>query len=148
MVKKTNSYHMNITNIKARDLLLLLLYIRGVKSNVNESISGRTRLLKMLVVFEEELFDDFKKDNNILKREDLPEFFAWNYGPMSTEVLGDLEFFLKIKFIEAKKVNSLSTEEIEEISAIADDILLDYDEEEYTDHAYFISSIGKKYVVK
>ena len=138
---------MSIAKLKARDLLLLILYTEGAKPNINEPISGRTRLLKMIVAFEEELFDDFKKGNDILQKEDLPEFFAWNFGPMSTEVLGDLEFFIKIKFIETKEVNSLSAEEVEEISAIANDMFLDKnEEEEYTEKEYSLSNIGKKYV--
>ena len=138
---------MSITKLKARDLLLLILYVEGAKPSINEPISGRTRLLKMIVAFEEELFDDFKKDNDIQQKEDLPEFFAWNFGPMSTEVLGDLEFFIKIKFIETKEVNSLSAEEVEEISAIANDMFLDKnEEEEYTEKEYSLSNIGKKYV--
>lgn len=137
---------MSTTKLKARDLLLLLLYTEGVHSVVNEPISGKTRLLKMIVAFEEELFDDFKKDNDIFNKEDLPEFFAWNYGPMSTDVLEDLEFFLKIKFIESKKINSLSTEEAEEIFTITDDIFVDESDDEYIDEEYQLSDIGKKYV--
>lgn len=137
---------MSIKKLRARDLLLLLLYMDGAKSDLNEPISGKTRLLKMIVAFEEELFDDFKKDNDILRKEDLPEFFAWNFGPMSTDVLGDLEFFLKIKFIESKKINSLPIEEAEEISAITDDIFLDESEEEYIEEEYSLSSIGESYV--
>jgi len=138
---------MSITKLKARDLLLLLLFIEGAYSKVNEPISGRTRLLKMIVTFEEELFNDFKKDNNIIDKKELPGFFGWNYGPMSTEVLSGLDFLLKIKFIEAKKISSLSTQEAEEISAIADDIFLeDEGEDEYIEEEYSLSTIGEKFV--
>ncbi len=137
---------MSVNKLNAQHLLLLLLYVEGVKSNVNEPISGRTRLLKMIVAFEKELFDDFKKDNDILQKEDLPEFFAWNFGPMSTDVLSDLEFFVKIGFIETKKILSSSIEEAEEISAITDDIFSSENDEEYSEEEFSLSNIGEKYV--
>ncbi len=137
---------MNTRKLKARDLLLVLLYIEGKNSTINEPISGKTRLLKMIVAFEEELFEDFKKDSDILEKKDLPEFFAWNYGPMSTEVLEDLEFFLKIQFIKSKKTNSYSIEETREISAIYDDIFMENSDIEYVEEEYSLSKLGKKYV--
>jgi len=101
----------------------------------------------MVVAFEEELFEDFKKDNDILKKEDLPEFFAWNFWPMSTTVLEDLEFFRKIHFIESKNINSLDSEEPEEMSAIFEDVRLgDGNDVEYIEEEYSLSDIGKKYI--
>jgi hypothetical protein len=117
---------------------------------INEPISGRTRLLKMIVAFEVELFDLFKRaNNNILEKENLPEFFAWNFGPMSTKVLEDLEFFLKLGFIEKEPVSSLASEEAEaeEISAIYDDLYLgEREDTEYKEEKYFLSNTGEEYV--
>ena len=66
---------------------------------------------------------------------------------MSTTVLEDLEFFRKIHFIESKNINSLDSEEPEEMSAIFEDVRLgDGNDVEYIEEEYSLSDIGKKYI--
>jgi uncharacterized protein len=77
--------------LSGKKFLLLILYAPTRKDNYNEPISGRTRLMKMIFLFDKELRKDFEKDKNFEKIE-LPEFFAWKYGPFSTGVFNDLEF--------------------------------------------------------
>lgn len=101
----------------------------------------------MIVAFEEELFDDFKKDNDILQKEDLPEFFAWYFWPMSTKVLEDLEFFKKIGFIKAKYINSIESQWSEEMATISSDLQLDdSNDAEYLEEEYSLTQIWLNYV--
>ena len=68
---------------------------------------------------------------------------------MSTNVLEDLEFFKKIHFIESRHINSLNSEEAEEIATIFDDLRLDDNNDtEYIEEEYSLSEIGRKYVVE
>jgi uncharacterized protein YwgA len=80
----------NINNRK--DILLLLLYSPGASERANEPIVGRTRLIKMLFLFKVEAMEFFKKGTEI-NEANFYDFFAWNFGPFSTEVYDDLEFF-------------------------------------------------------
>ncbi len=101
----------------------------------------------MIVAFEEELFHDFKKSKDIIDEKDLPEFFAWNYWPMSVKVLSDLEFFKKIGFIDAKMINSLDTDGWEEMSSLISDIQLEKNTEiEYVEEEYSLSITWVNYV--
>lgn len=84
-----------------KDVLLLLLYSPGKTERVNEPISGRTRLVKMLFLFREEVLKDFRKGTEITE-ENFYEFFPWNFGPFSTQVHDDLDFFILHGFIEAQ----------------------------------------------
>lgn len=84
-----------------RDILLLLLYSPGTGGQINESILGRTRLVKMIFLFKSEVWKKFKS-NIDLTEENLYQFFAWNYGPFSSEVYDDLTFFILRDFIEVR----------------------------------------------
>lgn len=88
-------------NLTGKDILLLLLYLPGKTGKDNEAISGRTRLTKMIYIFEKEIKDNF--DN--LDKKSMPEFFAYNYGPFSRELFDDLQFFINIGFIEEDEVD-------------------------------------------
>ncbi len=135
-----------MVKLTSGDLLLLLLYARGITSNLAEPILGRTRLVKTAFLFEKEVYEGFKKDNPI--EADLPEFFPWNFGPMAKEVPQDLEFFIKIKFIEAlEEKNTVSFEEAEEFSSLAaDSSLRDQQEQDYVTQKYSLSRLGRDYV--
>src|SRR6266704_668670 len=140
---------MSTFKLKSPDLLLLLLYSKGVGEEYNEPIIGRTRLTKMIFVFEKECLKNFQKDTNIIDEAKLPEFFAWKFGPMSKDILMDLELFIKIKFIEAKEnKNSLAFEEAEEYASfIAETTLEVSEEQEYVELSYSLTDMGKKYVI-
>lgn len=134
--------------LKSGDWLLLLLYSRGVNEDANEPITGKTRLVKMIFVFEKECLPLFKKGGCVIDEHSLPEFFPWKFGPMSKDVLEDLDFFVKIKFIQQIEVkNSFAFEEADEISSFTADNSLDTSiERDYIDYTYTLTVIGKKYV--
>ncbi len=136
------------SKLKSSDLLLLMLYTPGRAKEINEPIAGRTRLTKMVFVFEKECYGLFKKDKSILDKDDLPEFFAWKFGPMSKEVLEDLEFFIKIHFIKYdENKNSLAFEEADEYTALIDDSSLgESSEDEYIEYKYSLTSLGLNYM--
>ena len=84
-----------------RDILLLLLYSPGVLDEVNERIVGRTRLVKMLFLFKTEALQHFRSGTEI-NEDNFYHFFAWNFGPFSSQVYEDLTFFTLRGFIEAE----------------------------------------------
>ena len=67
-----------------QDLLLLLLYAPTPES---ASIEGRTRLAKIMFIFNKEAWEEFGFED-VLPRGELPEFSPWRFGPFS-EALGD-----------------------------------------------------------
>ena len=82
-----------------RDVLLLLLYSPGRKESINEPVTGRTRLTKMLFLFKMEALPHFRKGTDI-NEENFYEFFPWRFGPFSTQVYDDLTFFVLRGFIQ------------------------------------------------
>lgn len=87
---------MDKKELKAKDLLLALLYLPGITGEFNEPIKGRTRITKMFFLFEKEIlkhFENFSITN-------MPEFFAYNYGPFSKDLLDDMGFFSAIGYIK------------------------------------------------
>jgi len=105
---------MKITNSK--DLILLLLYAKGYRSKQCEPIAGKTRLMKMIFLFDKEL----KKKFNLVKTvsdEAFPDFTAYDYGPYSEQVYIDLKFLVDLGFVKVKKVKAdeddVSTELLE-----------------------------------
>lgn len=87
---------MNNKKLRGRDILLILLYLPGKTDNFNEPIIGRTRITKMMFIFNKELYKRFEK----IDADSLPDFFAYDYGPFSKDLLTDLRFFETIGFIE------------------------------------------------
>ncbi len=82
-----------------KDILLLLLYAPTRGGKVNEPITGRTRLVKMLYVFRKEALQHFRRGTSV-DENNFYQFFAWNYGPFSIDVYDDLTFFQLNGFIE------------------------------------------------
>lgn len=76
-----------------RDILLLLLYSPGTLDSVNEPIVGRTRLVKMLFLFKQEALPEFRKGTAITE-DNFYDFFPWSFGPFSSQVYDDLNFFV------------------------------------------------------
>ena len=93
----------NIINNK-KDILLLLLYSPGVTEQINESIKGRTRILKILFIFKKEVLKYFKKNTDI-NDDNFYEYFPWNFGPFSSQVYDDITFFLLRGFIVTRYTN-------------------------------------------
>ena len=85
-----------------KDILLVLLYSPGRSDQINEPISGRTRLVKMLFLFREEALPHFHAGTDITS-ENFYQFFPWDFGPFSTQVHDDLDFFVLHGFIEPRQ---------------------------------------------
>jgi len=139
---------MKINNRK--DILLLLLYSPGVTDEINEPISGRTRLVKILFLFRKEVFDSFRK-NIELDIDKFYNFYAWDYGPFSVEVYDDLLFFSLRGFIKTDIANEAITPEaaseynewIQEVGMQDDDVSIEYLEEIFS-----LTAIGKSFTEK
>jgi len=93
-----------------RDILLLLLYAPGRDGLPNESISGRTRLVKMLFLFKKEVLPEFRNGTE-LSEKDFYQFFPWDFGPFSAQVYDDIAFFQLRGFIETSPATEESVPE-------------------------------------
>jgi len=89
-----------------RDILLLLLYVPGATGEFNEPIRGRTRLTKIMFIFEKEIYEAYRFDR-IIPANEMPEFYAWDFGPFSKDIFDDIEFFRRIGFIEVRATTEL-----------------------------------------
>jgi len=136
-------------DLSSKDLLLILLYSPGIGEKYNEAISGRTRIIKMVFLFEKELYKEFF---NTIKIE-IPEFEPYDYGPFSKSLFDDLRFFTSINFIEAAETRiPLSTSEQYEFELDKSDI----EDDEYSfiepvgnvELEYKLTNIGESYVSK
>lgn len=97
---------MKKTKLTGADALLLLLFLDNQKP-----IDGAIRLTKMMFLFEYEIAPILK--NNGVELDNLPEFFAYNYGPFSKDIYEQLELFSNINFIRIK--NLKAKEELVEV---------------------------------
>lgn len=137
--------------MKNKDILLLLLYSPGLSEDINEPIKGRTRLMKMMFIFQNEIYIDFKFDRKI-ERENLSDFFAWKFGPFSYDVLNDIEFFKRIGLIRVdySKDSEIIPEESIEYK-FWKETTYDLDENndelyDYIEEIFILSEIGIKYI--
>jgi len=138
--------------LSGKDLLLTLLYCPGFKSDPNEAIVGRTRITKMIYLFEKELYKkEFFNDMSII----LPEFEPYHYGPFSRELFDDLGFFISIGLIQTEETSiPISPADKSEFVLDADDSVDDewavatFDEphEPKVELKYSLSESGVKYV--
>ena len=87
-----------------RDILLLLLYAPGKSGVINEAIVGRTRLVKMLFLFKQEAMKHFRAGTEI-NDDNFYQFFAWDFGPFSSQVYDDLTFFILRGFVSSTAAN-------------------------------------------
>ena len=127
--------------LSGKKLLVTLLYAPEEGDKTNIPISGRTRLMKMGFLFEKEILSDFKKDKNI-QEINLPEYFAWNYGPFSTDFQKDLEFLINQEFIEVNYSESAPIpEELAEYEYWIEDIE-DFEPNEYSGEVFLLTEKG------
>lgn len=121
--------------LTGKSLLLLLLFSPVNEGEPNIPISGRTRLMKMVFLFQKEVLDDFVADC-ALDVAKMPEFFAWHYGPFSTQLLDELEFLVNRGYIEREAGAAPSAAELEEYAFWLEDgdttSIGEYLEESYT----------------
>lgn len=140
---------MNRKDISSKDLLLCFLYSPGVNSDNNEPIIGRTKLTKMMFLFEKEILSSFFKDNVKIN---LPEFVPYYFGPFSKQLFEDLSFFLSIGMILASETNTPISfaDKIENDNVFDDDIWgeaqFEEDENEEFEKSYLLSDSGNRYV--
>lgn len=127
-----------------KDILLLLLFSPGVENKFNEPIVGRTRLVKMLFLFDKELMSKFKKNIDIEEIK-FYNFYPWNFGPFSKEVYDDLNFFILRGFISSSNLdNDVIEEAFEEMEIYNNEFLL-YDEETYQEEEFRLTEKGEKF---
>ena len=89
---------MDKKQMNSKDLLLCFLYSPGQDNEINESIVGRTKLTKMMFLFEKQIYSQFfKEEIEII----LPEFRPYYFGPFSKQLFDDLAFFQSIGMIQA-----------------------------------------------
>jgi len=91
---------MNKEKIRScKDLLLLFLYAKGRAGQQYEPIVGKTRLVKMVFLFEKEIRRKFNLDAQI-DESAMPEFEANNFGPFSAKIYEDLEFLVDMGLVD------------------------------------------------
>jgi uncharacterized protein YwgA len=141
---------MSHIEISTKDFLLTIIYSPGIYDTVNEPIIGRTKLTKMIFLFEREIKKSFFTDKLSIK---LPEFEAYNYGPFSKELFDDLSFFLSIGLISEEETSiPISSAEKNEIEICSDDDWVNasfdesQDESEEVEMKYLLSKQGINYV--
>ncbi|KFI37033.1 hypothetical protein HX99_03730 [Peptococcaceae bacterium SCADC1_2_3] len=141
-----------MSKLTCKDLLLLLLYVPGHTSNICEPIHGRTRLMKMVFLFEKELYHKFRYDQ-VIQESDLPDFKPHNFGPFSKEVFDNLEFLINLGFIESSNSNQEAHEdEAQEYywwkddAGIFEDLYEDPLFEKYNEESFALSPLGKRFV--
>ena len=135
--------------LTGKDLLLSFLFSPGIKASVNEPIVGRTKLTKMMFLFEKQIYSKFFKDEIAIS---LPDFEPYYFGPFSRELFEDLAFFESIGMICTSQTNiPLSSADKAERSNVFDDsdlwseAIFEEESEEY-ELAYSLSPSGKNYV--
>jgi len=102
-----------ITNPK--DLLMVLLYAKGATGRQCEPIRGRTRLMKMVFLFDKEVRRRFNLDK-VISEQALPDFTPYDYGPFSADVFEDLEFLVELGFVVPHLAGDALPEEEQEYS--------------------------------
>ena len=87
-----------------KDLIMVLLYARGHRDRQCEPIHGKTRLMKMIFLFDKEIRRKFNLSEQIPDSA-LPDFTPYDFGPFSGKVYEDLEFLVDMGLVEASSVN-------------------------------------------
>jgi len=80
---------------------MLLLYAKGHAGQQAEPVRGRTRLMKMVFLFDKEVRGKFNLDKVIPKKA-LPDFSPYDFGPFSSRVFSDLEFLVELGFVDQR----------------------------------------------
>jgi len=122
-------------NLTGKKLLLILLYAPTEAEKRNIPVAGRTRLMKMIFLFEKEIWSEFKKDKSFEELDNF-DFEAWHYGPFSKKILNDLEFLINQKYIEiATSKNVPIQAELAEYEYWVEN-LTEFQEREYDEEAF------------
>ncbi len=141
---------MNKLKLTGKHILLLLLYSPGIENNINEPIKGRTRLIKMMFLFNEEIKKSFLSDSKI-EIEKYQAFYPWDYGPFSKEIYDDIEFFINNRFIKsAFSPDSMMDFEVDELENWANSVYLETDKNtllsDQNEEEFLLTDRGIKFV--
>lgn len=121
--------------LTGKKFLLILLYSPINGNKYNTPITGRTRLMKMVFLFKEEILPEFKKDVSF-DEINIPEYFPWNYGPFSKDLLNDLEFLINQEYIKSETSKYTPIEaELDEYEFWVND-MDDFREREYEEETF------------
>jgi len=89
----------------SKDLIMLLLYAKGASDKICDSVKGKTRLMKMVFLFDKEIRKQFNLEKSVDKIA-IPEFVAHDFGPFSANVYQDLEFLVNAGFVTPRLISS------------------------------------------
>jgi len=127
---------------------MLLLYARGSKGTQSEPIRGRTRLMKMLFLFDREIRRKFNLEQRI-PDEVLPDFSPYDFGPFSAQVFNDLEFLVDAGFVQVSRpgdAESLPEEGLEYAYWRAGAGAEDGEEESFQEEEFALTELGREFV--
>lgn len=130
------------------DVILLLLYSPGYTDLINEPVDGRTKITKMLFLFEKELSKKFKLDK-LTGDEDIFQFKAWNFGPMSATIFKNLDFLKNIGFVESAYATTygITAEEINEYNYYYNELIENESNiTEYKSEKFCLTTKGIKFI--
>lgn len=137
-----------ITNSK--DLIMLLLYAPAAEGVACQPITGQTRLMKMIFLFQQELAKKFAL-NEVIDDNAFPKFEAFDYGPYAGQVYADLEFLVNYGFVEIQSAKDAETTEEERQEFDYWSATADTDEDIDTSRlgrAFCLSERGRDFVSK
>lgn len=137
----------------SKDLLMLFLFAKGHQGNPCEPMTGRTRLMKMVFLFEKEIRQLFNL-SKVIPTSALPDFEAYNFGPFAKAVYADLEFLQSLGFIEVRRTDDDTKSETEsleedywmETEGADDKPDTDYDEDILLPYRYSLTPTGEEFV--
>jgi uncharacterized protein YwgA len=123
------------------DVLLLLLYAKGEKNEVGESVRGITRLEKLVYLLDQEGgFHKYISDY---------QFEPYDFGPFSSELWDDIETLKDEGLVETQKISSRYFVEVsdgekalEEENEFTENVVESSKEKEM--EIYSLSEIGKR----
>ena len=134
--------------LNAADYLLFLL-----DTDKRTPINGAIRLMKMMFLFNQEIMPVIsKKGANV---GELPQFFAYDFGPFSKDIYEQIEFFENLDFLKTSHVDAVAhTDEFDDWETIYGEDVLDCTLKDgyrrlnidYKSIKYEITERGDKYV--
>lgn len=137
--------------MSSKELILLLLYAPLQNGRVNAAIRGRTRLEKMMFLFQKEIWQDFKFDK-LISEDVLPQFIAWRFGPFSKDVYSDIDFLSNVGLIEIEgSEEPAAAEEALELShwsgsTWGSDLPVTESVKEFSEESFRLTDQGTRYV--
>jgi hypothetical protein len=126
---------------------MLLLYAKGHRDEICEPIVGRTRLVKMVFLFDREVRRTFNLDK-IIPDSVIPQFEPYHYGPFSAQVYTDAEFLVDMGFVVVRdsEEGDLLAEEVDEYDywqAGAGEVT---DDEPTNEEVFSLTDLGREFV--